>query len=298
MAFLNKGLTINLRDERITADEVADDGQRHGEAPSRRGRLTSAARSSDRTLPLPGRAGRLRRAHQPHQGRRSTRSSVDFSGKGPGHEVEVAMQWNSGYSESVHTFANTINTHEGGTHEEGFRAALTAMVNKYAEDKKLLKDKDPTLTGDDIREGLAAIVSVKVGRAAVRGPDQDQARQHRGQVVRAEDLQRAAGRLVRGQPGRGEDDRQQGGLVGAGPASAARKARELVRRKSAGDIGGLPGKLADCRSTDPARVRGLHRGGRLGGRLGQVRPRLDVPGDPAASAARSSTSRRPASTAS
>ena len=72
------------------------------------------------------------------------------------------MQWNGGYSESVHTFANTINTHEGGTHEEGFRAALTTVVNKYAKDKKLLKDKDPNLTGDDIREGLAAVISVKV----------------------------------------------------------------------------------------------------------------------------------------
>ena len=118
-------------------------------------------------------------------------SIVDFSGKGAGHEVEIAMQWNAGYSESVHTFANTINTHEGGTHEEGFRAALTSVVNKYAKDKKLLKEKDPNLTGDDIREGLAAVISVKVVRAAVRGSDEDEARQHRGQVVRAEDLQRA-----------------------------------------------------------------------------------------------------------
>ena len=79
------------------------------------------------------------------------------------------MQWNSGYSESVHTFANTINTHEGGTHEEGFRAALTTVVNKYAKDKKLLKEKDGNLTGDDIREGLAAIVSVKVGEPQFEG---------------------------------------------------------------------------------------------------------------------------------
>ena len=102
------------------------------------------------------------------------------------------MQWNAGYSESVHTFANTINTHEGGTHEEGFRAALTTVVNKYAKDKKLLKEKDANLTGDDIREGLAAVDLGEGQRAAVRGPDQDQARQHRGEVVRAEDLQRTA----------------------------------------------------------------------------------------------------------
>ncbi|MBU8821205.1 DNA topoisomerase IV subunit B, partial [Mycolicibacterium goodii] len=90
-------------------------------------------------------------------------------GKGPGHEVEIAMQWNAGYSESVHTFANTINTHEGGTHEEGFRAALTSVVNRYAKEKKLLKDKDPNLTGDDIREGLAAVISVKVAEPQFEG---------------------------------------------------------------------------------------------------------------------------------
>ncbi|PRC48946.1 DNA topoisomerase IV subunit B, partial [Mycobacterium sp. ITM-2017-0098] len=90
-------------------------------------------------------------------------------GKGPGHEVEIAMQWNAGYSESVHTFANTINTHEGGTHEEGFRSALTTVVNKYAKDKKLLKEKDANLTGDDIREGLAAVISVKVGDPQFEG---------------------------------------------------------------------------------------------------------------------------------
>src|SRR5207245_10593884 len=94
---------------------------------------------------------------------------VSYTGEGDGHAVEVAMQWNSSYSESVYTFANTINTHEGGTHEEGFRAALTSTVNRYARDKKLLKEKDTALTGDDIREGLAAIVSVKVKEPQLEG---------------------------------------------------------------------------------------------------------------------------------
>ncbi len=76
--------------------------------------------------------------------------------------LEVAMQWNGGYSEGVYSFANIIHTHEGGTHEEGFRAALTSLINKYARDKKLLRDKDDNLTGDDIREGLTAIISVKL----------------------------------------------------------------------------------------------------------------------------------------
>src|SRR5690606_41744857 len=89
-------------------------------------------------------------------------SVMSFEQKGDGLEVEVAMQWNDGNTPSVYTFANTINTHEGGTHEEGFRAALTRVVNAYARDKKLLKEKDANLTGDDVREGLAAIVSIKL----------------------------------------------------------------------------------------------------------------------------------------
>ncbi len=82
--------------------------------------------------------------------------------------LEVAMQWNSGYSEGVYSFANTIHTHEGGTHEEGFRAALTALINKYARDKKLLREKDDNLTGEDIREGLTAIISVKLASRSSR----------------------------------------------------------------------------------------------------------------------------------
>ena len=97
------------------------------------------------------------------------KSVVDFSAESTGIAVEVAMQWNESYGESVYTFANTINTHEGGTHEEGFRAALTGLVNKYARDKKLLKEKDDKLTGDDIREGLAAIISVKLGNPQFEG---------------------------------------------------------------------------------------------------------------------------------
>ena len=127
------------------------------------------------------------------------------------------MQWNSGYSESVHTFANTINTHEGGTHEEGFRSALTATVNKYALDKKLLKEKDPKLTGDDIREGLAAIISVKVGEPQFEG----QTKTKLGNTEVRSFVQKASNEhlvaLVRGEPGRREDHREQGGVVGAGP---------------------------------------------------------------------------------
>jgi DNA gyrase subunit B len=230
MAFLNKGLTITLADERVTADEVTD---------------------KRRTFHYPGGlvdfVTHINRTKSPiHQ------SIVDFSGKGDGHEVEVAMQWNAGYSESVHTFANTINTHEGGTHEEGFRAALTSVVNKYAKDKKLLKDKDPNLTGDDIREGLAAVISVKVaepqfegqtktrlGNAAVRSAVQKMCHDH---LTRWFDANPAEAKIVVSKT-----------VSSAQARLAARKARELVRRKNPTDIGGLPGKLADCRSTDPRR---------------------------------------------
>jgi DNA gyrase subunit B len=175
---------------------------------------------------------------------------VGFSGKGEGHEVEVAMQWNSGYSESVHTFANTINTHEGGTHEEGFRAALTTVVNKYAKDKKILKEKDPNLTGDDIREGLAAVVSVKVANPQFEG----QTKTKLGNTEVKSFVQKICNEQLTHWFEANPSDAKtilNKAVSSAQARMAARKARELVRRKSATDIGGLPGKLADCRSTDP-----------------------------------------------
>ena len=173
MAFLNKGLTITLTDERVTREEVVDEvvsdtAEAPKSAEEKAAEATAPHKTKNRTFHYPG--GLV--DYVKHINRTKTaihQSIVDFSGKGEGHEVEIAMQWNAGYSESVHTFANTINTHEGGTHEEGFRAALTTVVNKYAKDKKLLKEKDPNLTGDDIREGLAAVLSVKVGEPQFEG---------------------------------------------------------------------------------------------------------------------------------
>lgn len=177
-------------------------------------------------------------------------SIIDFDGKGPGHEVEIAMQWNGGYSESVHTFANTINTHEGGTHEEGFRSALTSVVNKYAKDKKLLKDKDPNLTGDDIREGLAAVISVKVSEPQFEG----QTKTKLGNTEVKSFVQKVCNEQLTHWFEANPADAKvvvNKAVSSAQARIAARKARELVRRKSATDLGGLPGKLADCRSTDP-----------------------------------------------
>jgi DNA gyrase subunit B len=254
MAFLNKGLTITLVDERVTAEQVTEEVVSDlAEAPkSAEEKAAEAAgphKTKNRTFHYPGGlvdyVKHINRTKTPiHQ------SIVDFSGKGEGHEVEIAMQWNAGYSESVHTFANTINTHEGGTHEEGFRAALTTVVNKYAKDKKLLKDKDPNLTGDDIREGLAAVISVKVAEPQFEG----QTKTKLGNTEVKSFVQRICneqlGHWFEANPAEAKTVVNKA-VSSAQARIAARKARELVRRKSATDIGGLPGKLADCRSTDP-----------------------------------------------
>ncbi|WP_208410310.1 DNA topoisomerase (ATP-hydrolyzing) subunit B [Mycolicibacterium fluoranthenivorans] len=256
MAFLNKGLTIELTDERVTPEQIVDEiVSDHAEAPKsaeeKAAEVAAPHKVKHRVFHYPGglvdfvkHINRTKTAIQP--------SVIDFEGKGPGHEVEVAMQWNAGYSESVHTFANTINTHEGGTHEEGFRAALTTVVNKYAKEKKLLKDKDPNLTGDDIREGLAAVVSVKVAQPQFEG----QTKTKLGNTEVKSFVQKICNEELQhwfdANPAEAKTVVNKA-VSSAQARMAARKARELVRRKSATDIGGLPGKLADCRSTDPSK---------------------------------------------
>lgn len=252
MAFLNKGLTIKLTDERVSDSEVIDEVvSETAEAPKHADESGGQAehKVKTRTYHYPGGledfVRHINRTKQPIHN-----SVVGFTGKGTGHELEVAMQWNSGYSESVHTFANTINTHEGGTHEEGFRAALTTVVNKYAKDKKLIKEKDGNLTGDDIREGLAAIVSVKVGEPQFEG----QTKTKLGNTEVKSFVQRTCNEhLTHWFEANPADAKTivNKAVSSAQARVAARKARELVRRKSATDLGGLPGKLADCRSKDP-----------------------------------------------
>ncbi|TCN48106.1 DNA gyrase subunit B [Rhodococcus sp. SMB37] len=258
MAFLNKGLTITLTDERVLPEEVTDEiVAETAEAPK-----TAEDEAAEASEP-PVHKIKTRVYHYPggledyvrHINRTKTpihNSVVGFTAKGTGHELELAMQWNSGYSESVHTFANTINTHEGGTHEEGFRAALTSVVNRYAKEKKLLKDKDPNLTGDDIREGLAAIISVKVAEPQFEG----QTKTKLGNTEVKSFVQKACNEHISHWLEANPADAKTivtKAVSSAQARVAARKARELVRRKSATDIGGLPGKLADCRSKDPSK---------------------------------------------
>ncbi|MGV0399688.1 DNA topoisomerase (ATP-hydrolyzing) subunit B [Corynebacterium segmentosum] len=273
MAFLNKGLTIELIDERVTQEqieleEIAD--AESGEA--------SADETSFDDVPDAGdtfneeddsknvtKADKKRRKkitfHYPegltdyvkflNKSKNATHPTiVSFESKGEDHEVEVALQWNQGYKQSVHTFANTINTHEGGTHEEGFRAALTSLMNRYAKEHKLIKDKDGNLSGDDCREGLAAVISVKVGDPQFEG----QTKTKLGNSEIKGFVQRSVNEYVNdwfdANPAEAKAIINKA-VSSAHARMAARKAREMVRRKSATDLGGLPGKLADCRSKDP-----------------------------------------------
>jgi DNA gyrase subunit B len=254
MAFLNKGLTINLTDERVAQEDVVDEvvsdtAEAPKSAEEKAAESSAPHKVKRRTFHYPGGlvdfVKHINRTKSPIQ-----QSIIDFDGKGTGHEVEIAMQWNGGYSESVHTFANTINTHEGGTHEEGFRSALTSVVNKYAKDKKLLKEKEANLTGDDIREGLAAVISVKVSEPQFEG----QTKTKLGNTEVKSFVQKVCNEQLthwfEANPSEAKTVVNKA-VSSAQARMAARKARELVRRKSATDLGGLPGKLADCRSTDP-----------------------------------------------
>ena len=269
MAFLNKGLTITLKDERVTEEQleleaIAEEGDTAQlidgpsfddtdveEAPAGEAPKPPKKREKKVTYHYP--EGLVDYVNHLNKGKNVIHPSiVGFDAKGEGHEVEIAMQWNSGYKESVHTFANTINTIEGGTHEEGFRSALTSLMNRYAREHKLLKEKEANLTGEDAREGLAAVISVRVADPQFEG----QTKTKLGNTEIRSFVQRMANEHVAmwldANPAEAK------AIVNKAVASsqariAARKARELVRRKSATDLGGLPGKLADCRSKDPSK---------------------------------------------
>jgi DNA gyrase subunit B len=175
---------------------------------------------------------------------------IYFEGQANSHYAEVAMQWNSSYNDAVSTFANTINTHEGGTHEEGFRAALTSTINRYARASGLLKEKDPNLSGDDVREGLTAIVSVKLREPQFEG----QTKTKLGNTDVKGFVQQTTNRAL--DEWFEEHAPQAKAIVvkciqAARARMAARNARELTRRKSLLESSSLPGKLADCSSRDP-----------------------------------------------
>ena len=240
-AFLNKGLTLSLRDERPAHHiPVDDDEKATGNTDPAEVTYCYAGGLVDFVSYLNG-------AKDPVH-----RSIISFeSAEAHGMSLEIAMQWNASYTESVHTFANTINTHEGGTHEEGFRAALTYLVNKFGEDWNLIKKKEDRLSGDDVREGLTAIVSIKLTEPQFEG----QTKTKLGNTDAKSFVQTVCndriGEWFEKNPGEGKDIVRKG-IQAATARVAARKARDLARnRKGLLGGGGLPGKLIDCQSSHP-----------------------------------------------
>src|SRR5690625_359795 len=247
MAFLNKGLTIVLRDEREQGtDEGAEDD------------VDSADDGDEpREVRYQYDDGLVDYVRHLNATKSTIHSSIlDFNaesedGDGQAMSLELAMQWNDGFNASVHSFANAINTHEGGTHEEGFRAALTSLVNRFARDWGVLKEKDDNLTGDDVREGLTAIISIKLADPQFVG----QTKTKLGNTEAKSFVQK----VVHEQLGSWFDQNPTEGKIIARKAqgaaiarAAARKARDAARsRKGLMGGGGLPGKLADCQSTNP-----------------------------------------------
>ncbi|MFI0410250.1 DNA topoisomerase (ATP-hydrolyzing) subunit B [Actinomadura sp. 3N508] len=230
MAFLNRSLAITLRDER--PDHV------NGEPRVVRYYYEGGIEDFVRYI-----NARKDAAHE---------SVVYFGDETKGMSIEIAMQWNSSYAESVHTFANTINTAEGGTHEEGFRAALTTIVNRYARDKGLLRDKDDNLTGEDVREGLTAIISIKLADPQFEG----QTKTKLGNTEAKSFVQKTCNEHLRDwfeeNPGEAKEIINKASQA-ARARVAARQARDLTRRKSLLESTSLPGKLSDCQSTDPGK---------------------------------------------
>ncbi|WSC74552.1 DNA topoisomerase (ATP-hydrolyzing) subunit B [Streptomyces sp. NBC_01724] len=248
MAFLNKGLTIKLTDERESAKATA--GADVAEA------VEIAEEEAARTVTYHYEGGIVdfvkylnsRKGDVIHQ------SVIDIEAEDKERllSAEIAMQWNTQYSEGVYSFANTIHTHEGGTHEEGFRAALTTLVNKYARDKKLLREKDDNLTGDDIREGLTAIISVKLGEPQFEG----QTKTKLGNTEAKTFVQKVVHERLTDWFDRNPNeaaDIVRKGIAAATARVAARKARDLTRRKGLLESASLPGKLSDCQSNDPTK---------------------------------------------
>ena len=258
MAFLNKGLTITLIDKRASEEEIELETLAEEIAEGDPETAVEAAeekavkkKEKKKTFYYPnGLQDYVEHLNKSKTAIHPTIISLEV--KGENLEVEVAMQWNSGYAQSVHTFANTINTIEGGTHEEGFRAALTSLMNKYAREHKLLKEKEQNLTGDDCREGLAAVISVRVGEPQFEGQTKTKLgnSEVRGFVQKA--INEHVSDWLDANPAEAKVIINKA-VSSAHARMAARKAREMVRRKSATDLGGLPGKLADCRSKDPAK---------------------------------------------
>jgi DNA gyrase subunit B len=233
MAFLNKGLEIVIRDER---PDHTEDGNPVEQSFKYDNGLVDYVKYL---------TGIRETVH------RDVISFEAAANGGNSMSLEVALQWSGSFQESVHTFANAINTHEGGTHEEGFRAALTSLVNSFGEDQGMIKKKEDRLTGDDIREGLTAILSVKLAEPQFEGQTKTKLgnTEVKGFVQRV--VNDKLGAWFEQNPAEGREIIRKA-TAAASARIAARKARDLARnRKGLLGGGGLPGKLSDCQSTNP-----------------------------------------------
>jgi len=261
MAFLNKGLTIVVRDDRPGAEEIAEAVADPTISPSVDGGAdgvkTDPAGGIERRFCYDGGlvdyVAHLNRTKDP-----AHRSIISFEAdnaashdSGATMSLEMAMQWNTGFTESVHTFANTINTHEGGAHEEGFRSALTTLVNFWGEQWTLIKKREDRVSGDDVREGLTAILSLKLAEPQFEGQTKTKLGNTEAKSFVQKVVNDRLGAWFEQNPGEGRDIVRKS-MAAASARLAARKARDLARnRKGLLGGGGLPGKLSDCQSTNP-----------------------------------------------
>ena len=235
MAFLNRGLILSLTDMRL--GHVDEKGEQLTVRYQYQGGITDFVKHLNSTR------GELHKSV----------IAITSEDKKARLSLEVSMQWNNGFSESVYTFANTIHTHEGGTHEEGFRTALTSVVNKFAEDQGFIKKKEDRLTGDDVREGLTAIVSIKLGEPQFEGQTKTKLGNTEAKSFTQKVVNEHLTAWFEQNPQEGKDIIRKS-IDAASARVAARKARDLARnRKGLLEGRGMPGKLADCQWTDPAK---------------------------------------------
>ena len=254
MAFLNKGLTITLTDERdqFEGDEVAAEDEEKKPLPLNQ---VGANENGHRTVTYRYDNGLFDYVHFLNAGAKTVVNEeiISFEAEDTDRNMtlEVAMQWTGAYRESVHSYANTINTHEGGTHEEGFRAALTSLVNRYARENKLLRDKDDNLTGEDVREGLTAVISIKISEPQFEGQTKTKLGNSEAKSFTQREINDHLADWFDRNPATAKDVVRRA-ITAAQARIAARKARETTRRKGLLETSSMPGKLKDCASKDPS----------------------------------------------
>ncbi|MFC5543058.1 DNA topoisomerase (ATP-hydrolyzing) subunit B [Ureibacillus thermophilus] len=224
LAYLNRGIRLTLTDER--GDEVHSDTYYY--------------------------EGGIREyVEHLNESKEPIHETIDIMGEKDGISVEIALQYNAGYSTDIYSFANNINTYEGGTHESGFKTALTRVINEYARKSGMIKDNDANLTGEDVREGLTAIISVKHPNPQFEGQTKTKLGNSEVSAITNQIFSESFERFLLENPSIARKIVEKG-IMAARARVAAKKAREFTRRKSALEISNLPGKLADCTSTNPA----------------------------------------------